>query len=619
MDFLDALQWYPDMAKSPDINHVIAKRAIIVAVLQCVLVMILIGRMGYLQLFQSEHYKTLADGNRIRLGLTISQRGKIIDRFGTEIAVNKKNFRVVLIPEETDDIVSSLQILETHIELPESVIDVSLKKARSLPKFTPIVIKDNLTWDEVSILAVHDFDLPGIHLEEGASRFYPLREDLAHVLGYVQVPNAEEAKKTPLGKKVDYRIGKTGIERWFDDRLQGVPGSREEEVNAYGRVVRTLSQNPPSPGATIQLTLDAELQKTVYARLQHVKSASAIVMDVRTGEVLALASSPGFDPNLFVGGIGHQDWQTILNNPYNMLMNKAVTGEYSPGSIFKTVVGLSALENGIITPETKIHCAGHYMVGNHKFHCWKPYGHGAVNLEDALMGSCDVYFYDVSQKLGIEKIGETARKLGLGVPTGIEIPHEKSGLVPSKEWKKKRFGYSWTVGETINAGIGQGYFLTTPLQLVTLVAQFANGGYWVRPRLTFGNSAGQSLDFKPEHIEAIKKGLFKVVNNPQGTGFRSRLDDPAWQMAGKTSSSQVRRITMQDRKMGLRNLKRQWADKEHAMFSCFVPVHDPKYAITVVVEHGEWGGSVAAPIGKDIAEFLKSRDRQYTHKDPENV
>ncbi len=563
----------------------------------------LLGRMYYLQVNQSRHYATLAKENSIKLEPLPPGRGLILDRFGKKLTVNNKVFRAVLIPEQVQDMEGTLAKLDHLIGIDPHSWEKALHDIERVPGFIPVTVKTGLTWDEVSTIAVHSPNLPGVTTSEGYLRRYPFGPTAAHITGYVQSPSIKEVSESPMYSLPDFKIGKTGIEKSTNAYLQGKSGYREVEVNARRRIIRQLNHFPSRAGKNINLSIDVELQGFVNQRLAQEKSASAVVMDIHSGEVLALSSHPTFDPNPFITGVDHQEWQSLITDPYKPLLNKSIAGEYSPGSIFKLVVAIAALEYNLITPSSTVTCNGFVEVGNQRFHCPKLGGHGNVNIFSAIKRSCDIFFYDLALQLGIRNIAKVARKLGLGSATGIELAEEKPGLIPDKAWKQKRFGTSWKIGETVIAGIGQGYMLATPMQLAMLIARITNGGLAVSPTLM--KSPGDpydvhSLGLKPSTLATIVKGMQQVVNSRGGTAYNARIDDPNFAMGGKTCSAQVRRITMQERKQGLHKLNLPWHHRDHALFAGFAPISKPKYAVSVVVEHGGWGGRVAAPIARDI-------------------
>jgi penicillin-binding protein 2 len=581
----------------------------------------LIGRMYYLQVIEADRYRTLAEENRINLRLLAPRRGQIVDRFDIPIANNQQNYRVLLISENTRDIEYTLDILSQIITISSAErrrIIMEIKRNRS---FVPVTIRKNLDWREVSRIEVNAPNLPGIFIDVGQSRSYLYGADTAHVLGYVAPVSAEELNGDPLLELPGFRIGKAGIEKIHDKALRGSSGISQVEVNAFGRVIRELSRNEGQPGAEVAVTLDLGLQRMISKRLNK-ESASVVVIDVWTGDVLSMVSTPGYDPNAFNRGLKLEEWKSLVANPMSPLINKSIAGRYSPGSTFKMIVLLAALEKGTITPSTKIFCHGHIELGDSKFHCWKKHGHGVVDAKSAITQSCDVYFYEIAKRTGINRISVMANRFGLGIKTGVDLPGEQAGLVPNKKWKRKVLDAPWHQGETLHAGIGQGYILTTPLQLAVMTAYLANGGLAITPRLTkqVNNQADgtkaeltlkqKSLGVHSAHLKLIQESMSEVVNNPVfGTAKMSRINEPGMEMAGKTGTVQVRRISKIERVSGvIKNKDLPWKERDHALFVGFAPVHKPRYAIAVVVEHGGGGSSVAAPIARDILLEAQRRD-----------
>lgn len=581
-------------------DRVFSKRILVLVGFFLFLIFVLISRVFYLQILQGERYKFLADKNRTSIRLTMPSRGNIFDRNGIKLAENKKTFQAILIKDDAKDVNQVVKNFEKIIPLDEDEkarIQKDIKKKRA---FMPILIKDGLSFEEASKLHLNAPDLIGIQIEEELTRFYPFKEQNAHLVGYVSLLNERDLENepdSPLANLPGYRIGRTGLENAFEDLLKGAPGMRKREVNAYGHSVRILEEEDAQKGENLYLTIDARVQKIALDALAG-EAASAIVMNVNTGEILALVSSPSFDSNIFTMPVSTKVWRGLIHNERRPLQNKALTGTYSPGSIFKLVVALAALEDKAVYQEKKIYCNGKYHVGNHDFHCWKRGGHGFVTLEEALMHSCDVYFYQVAEQMGAEKIINMARRLGLGSALNVGIKGEKEGLVPTPEWKKKRFKDEWRTGDTINLSIGQGFLTTTPMQLVNLVAVIANGGYQIKPHLIKGQGLENppSLGLNKWHLALVKSGMNMVVNNIKGTAYKARFNVNGMKMAGKTASTQVRRITKKEREKGVISQdKLPWKYRDHAMFAAFAPVEKPEYAVIVMVEHGGGGASSAAP------------------------
>lgn len=597
-------------------DRIFIRRLIALLGIFFLLILVLISRVFYLQILQGDRYRLLADKNRTSIRLTLPSRGNIFDRNGVKLAENKKNFQAVLIKEEALDIQQSLENFEKIISLDEDEKLRIQKEIKRKRPFMAIRIKDGLSFSEAAALHLNAPDLMGIHIEEDLIRSYPLKETNAHLIGYVSLMNdkdLEENPDNPLADLPGYRIGRTGLENSFEDSLKGTPGIRKREVNAYGRSVRVLEETPALKGESLNLTIDTRLQEIALKALGK-ESGSAIVMDVNTGEILAMVSSPSYDTNIFTMPVPVKVWRSLIDNEKRPLQNKALTGTYSPGSIFKLVVALAALENKVIHPHKKFYCGGKITIGNHDFHCWKHGGHGMLDLEDALMHSCDVYFYEIAQQIGAEKIIEMAKRLGLGAPVEIGIKGEREGLLPTNEWKKKRFNDSWRTGDTVNLSIGQGFLTTTPMQLTFMTAQIANGGKKIKPHLIqgMGLNEAKSLGLKQSNLNLIKRGMNKVVNYEKGTAYRSRINVNGEKMAGKTASTQVRRISKKERAKGI--IKQEdlpWKYRDHGIFAAFAPVQNPRFAIVVMIEHGGGGSSSAAPVAaKILAETLKLYPKQ---------
>jgi len=598
------------MNRDNDKGKVLINRSFIMIMAKLFFLLIIIFRLYYLQVYQADKYKTLADENRISTRLLLPPRGIIYDRNGVMIASNRQNFQAMIVAEQTPNVQKTLDEFKKIMPLSEEEEAKVKKELRRNKSFVPIKIKDNLTWEEVSKIQLNAPDLQGIYIDEGLSRDYPFGESMAHILGYVSsVSDKDIAKDSdPLLQVPEFKIGKSGIEKLFEKKLRGKGGSLKLEVNAYGRVMKEIERIEGVAGEALYLTIDANLQQKAYEAFGE-ESGAAIVLDVNTGEILAFVSAPSFDPNSMVKGMGGKEWKSLLENEKKPLSNKAISGQYSPGSTFKTLVALAALESGIVQFDTQFFCSGQMFVGNHAFHCWKRHGHGLVNIVDALMHSCDIYFYEVAQKIGIERIAEMARRFGLGKKIDIGLDNEKSGLIPDKSWKLKRFGEPWQQGETVISGIGQGYILTTPLQLATMVSRIANGGYEIVPTFTkvIDKNSIKKINISDSYLDAVKQGMYNVVNVQGGTAYLSRFDIGGQQMAGKTGSTQVRRITMKERQSGvLKQNELPWKYRDHALFVAFAPYDNPRYGVAVLVEHGGGGSTVAAPIAsKILKEALK--------------
>jgi penicillin-binding protein 2 len=593
----------------PDRVISFTRRALVMGGIKGALMVTLAARLGWLQLAESAKFKTLAENNRINMKLLAPVRGLIYDRRGRGLAVNEQDFRVQVTPEQTDDLEGSLDTLSRILPLRPSEIESVITRARQQPRFLPVEIVDNLSWEQVAALEVNMPDLPGISIDEGKRRFYPQGPATAHVVGYVGSVAKGDQTGDPVLALPGFRIGKTGLEKEFDDQLRGEAGNSRIEVNVDGRMVRELEREEGVPGENLSLTIDLDLQKKLQEYLAREKSASGIVMDAHTGAVYALASSPSFDPNLFTTGISQDAWSTLNNDDAHPLNNKAVGGVYPPGSTFKMVTAMAGLEANVITQSTKVFCPGYYDLGDHRFHCWKKGGHGTLDLTGALAQSCDTFFYSVSRDIGIDRIAAMAEKLGLGETLGIELPEERKGVVPSQAWKQKTFGKKWEGGETVVASIGQGYTLASPLQLATMVSRLVNGGKAVKPWLVAKEDGRNTphtvqrwpdLGLPPEYMAQVKAGMDAVVADDHGTAHAFAIKDEEKAMGGKTGTAQVKRITMQQRSEGLVAQEDQpWKFRHHGLFVGYAPAANPRYVTCVLVEHGGASGA-AIPIARDI-------------------
>jgi penicillin-binding protein 2 len=608
------------MNKDPSRIKSFSRRVAILGGGKVVLLSILAGRMYQLQVIESDKYKTLADENRINLRLLPPPRGRINDRYGRPLAINQENYRVTLVAEQVRDIDTMLDTLSGIISLEDYERQRILREVRRRRGFVPVTVRENLNWRDVSRIEVNAPDLPGLSIEVGQSRQYPFADDFAHVLGYVAAVSEKEVTGDPLLELPGFKIGKNGIERTFDLNLRGKAGNSQVEVNALGRVIRELSRQEGQPGDDLRLTIDRDLQKIAADRLRDEKSAAAVVMDIRNGDVLALSSVPGYDPNEFVTGLSSRTWQRLINDPHTPLINKAISGQYAPGSTFKLVVALAALEAKIVGPDHRVFCKGFTQLGNAKFHCWKEHGHGWMDMTDAHKNSCDVYFYDIAERIGIDRIAAMANKLGFGSKTGIDLPSEKGGVIPTRAWKKALIGTAWQQGETLISGIGQGFILTTPLQLAVMTARIANGGEAVVPRLVrpagpekpgenVGKTGFKPLGISKRALDIVRDGMNRVTNEQRGTAYAARIKEEGMEMSGKTGTAQVRRISKAERDTRvLKNHERPWRERDHALFVGYAPSDNPRYAVAVVVEHGGGGSKVAAPIARDLLLATQKRD-----------
>lgn len=589
----------------------LTRRALLLGGAQAAFAALLGFRMRYLQVEQAEQYRLLAEENRINIRLIPPSRGQIYDRNGAVIAENVPSYRITMVREDAgDDIELVLRRLSALIDIAPEDIERARADLKKLRGDTPVTVADRVSWEEISRVALNAPALPGISPEVGLSRRYPAGPDFAHVVGRVGPVSDYDLQRIedpdPLLRIPRFQIGKVGVEAENEPLLRGTAGIKRVEVNASGRVMRELDRREGKAGANLQLTVDQDLQQYVQARLGQ-QSAAAVVIDCEKGDLLAVASAPSYDPNLFVNGISVADYSALTQNKFRPLVPKTVQGLYPPGSTFKMVTALAALEAGVTNADETVYCPGHYEVASRRFHCWKRVGHGSMDLVSALRESCDVYFYDLAMQVGIEKISDMARRLGLGMAFDIPMSSVKAGLTPTKDWKAERFGQDWVIGDTVNASIGQGFVLASPLQLAVMSARIATGRA-LMPRLIKSidgveqhSDPAEALGLQASHLRMVQRGMFSVSNNRRGTAYRSRILIDELRMAGKTGTSQVRNITAEERRRGItRNEDLPWERRDHALFVNFAPFDKPKVAVAVVVEHGGGGSSAAAPVARDI-------------------
>lgn len=595
------------------------RRVLMLGAGKTVLLGLLTGRLWQLQVEESERYAVLAEENRISVRLLPPPRGRILDRFGVPIAENRMNWRAMLVAERTDDVAATLATFSNLVPLSDHERARIERDVRRRRRFVPVLVREFLDWEDMARIEVNAPDLPGILTDLGTSRTYPFGEPFAHLVGYVAPPAEADLDGDPMLQLPGIRIGRAGLERQHDRVLRGRAGKVQLEVNAVGRVIRELDRQEGTPGKTLTTTLDAGLQLAAAKRIEN-DSAAVVVLDARNGEVLAMASSPSFDPNIFTEGVSAAQWRAWTTNRRNPLVNKAIAGLYAPGSTFKMVVALAGLEARAVTPGERIACWGVTELGDAKFHCWKRGGHGWLDMREAIKQSCDCYFYEVARRVGIDRIAAMSRRFGLGVDLELDLPGARAGLVPTREWKRATQGVPWQQGETLVHGIGQGFLQVTPLQLAVMTARMVNGGRAIQPHLTRALDGelvrGHRLEDWPAmgipegHLQLMRDAMAGVVNERGGTAWASRLPaELGLQMGGKTGTTQVRRITLAERERGLRrqeDLPYEW--RHHALFVGFAPVDQPVYAISVVVEHGGGGSTAAAPIARDVLIETLLRD-----------
>jgi len=575
----------------------ISRRAVLLGAIGLGGMGVIAGRLYYLQFIRAKQYAMQAEDNRVKLQIVAPTRGKILDRNGLALAENENVFRLFLDLDKNPNPRESLQKLEQWITLSEdekNKIEKLLKHRRAT-----ILIKDDVPWESVVTVEHNIPQLPGVSIEQGQQRVYPLSEQAAHAIGYVGGINEEE-KKT-FYRWPEAKVGRQGLEKSLEQRLRGEPGLRQLEVNVHGLALRQLDERPSVKGEDLKITMHRELQAYAYATLLERESGSAVIMNAQNGEILAIASAPSFDSSIMSQGIGQKAWNELRVSEKWPLLDKSIAGQYPPGSTFKMMTGLTGLETGAFNPQKRVYCPGHFYLGRNRWNCWRPGGHGSVDLQAAIAQSCDTYFYTVGHEVGIEALAKTCHRFGLGQPTGLDIPGEKPGIIPDEEWKRKSYDQPWQGGDTINAAIGQGYVLSTPLQLAVMTAGLVNGGNLLRPRLLQEEKI-ERIGVDPAHLNAIRAGMEAAVNLPHGTALGSRIADPDFLMGGKTGTAQVRKITIR----GQNQNTIPWNQRHHALFIAYAPVENPRYVCAVVVEHGGGGASAAAPVARDL--LLKTRE-----------
>ena len=606
----------------------INRRMFIIASAKIIILGGIISRLFFLQVKENKKYLTLSDKNRIREWKLPPIRGEFKDYFGETIAGNFEAYQLHIIPEQVEDFRYAINRVKDILELSEKQFKKILKKKGEIKPWETLIVADNLSWEKFSKINNHLYDLNGVKPIISISRHYPYKDNYTHILGYVSQANENDIILNEHIKEKfvpGIKVGKIGLEKTFENQLIGTNSIERYEVNAYGRRISQLAFQQGKKGESIKLTIDTKIQQLTNQLLSD-KAGSICVMDIFTGEIIAMHSSPTFDPNLFVFGISQDNWQLIRNDPMKPLVNKSLTGNYSPGSTIKPIVALSALENEIINPEFTVHCKGHkhpLELYGQTYHCWKKEGHGFVNLREGMKQSCDTYFYEVARRLGVDKLSETAKKFGLGKKVfGDLFNNEKNGLVPNTTWKKNALGQNWVLGETIITGIGQGFIQTTPIQLCLMTAQIANGGYKIYPKIVSNDEINYGDKFVPlfknsKNIKLIQDAMFSSTNEIRGTSYRSRIDDPKYRFAGKTGTAQVKRITKVDRELDLKTFEIPYEQRDHALYIAYGPYINPRYALSIVIEHGGSGGSVAAPLAKKLFKLIIDRHelrKNYSNK-----
>ena len=596
-------------------SGVFTRRALLLMGGQATLLGVLAAKLYNVQINEGARYATMAEDNRISARLMAPPRGRVLDRAGQVIAGNRLNWRALLVTEQTASPTATLDNFARIVALPDHERARIEREVIRHRRFVPIMIREFLTWEDMAKIEVNAPELPGILVDVGTTRVYPHGEKLAHIIGYVAPPNEKDVGEDPMFALPGIRIGRSGVERARDEDLRGRAGAVQLEVNAVGRVIRELDRREGTPGQDVTVTLDTGLQTAILKRLRD-ESASAVVLDCRNGEVMAMASNPSFDPSLFNSGVSQAQWEQWTSNRRAPLINKAAAGLYSPGSTFKMATALAGLEAKVISPGERISCPGYLDFGDNRFHCHAKYGHGGMDMKNALKFSCDVYFYEVARRAGIDRIAAMSNRLGMGVDTGIDLPGARKGLIPTRGWSAQR-GRIWNIGDTLVSGIGQGYMQVTPLQLATFTARIASGRAVV-PHLT--RSVGgilqpgsrtddyPSLGLLDRDLKLVRDGMLAVVHEAGGTASIARLPDGKTLMAGKTGSAQVRRVTREQRERGFNSENLPWEYRPHALFVAYAPFDQPRYALSVVVEHGNAGSATAGPIARDIMAEVLARD-----------
>ncbi|MDC1178138.1 penicillin-binding protein 2 [Candidatus Pelagibacter sp.] len=610
-------------------EDVINRRMFIIGAAKIIIFTGIIVRLFSLQIDDNKKYLTLSDKNRIREWKLPPIRGNIIDYFGNVIAGNLKVYQLHIIPEQVESFNYLLTRLKVLLQLSDKKISNILKSKKRLKPWESIIVSENLSWSEFVKVNNYLYDLVGVKPVMTISRNYPFSDIYTHVLGYVSQPNENDILQNKIIQErfvPGMKVGKLGLEKTLENYLIGTNDIQRYEVNAYGKRINQLEYQKGKQGSKIRLTVDTEVQK-LSAKLLADKAGSISVMDIYTGEVVAMYSSPSYNPNLFLFGISKDEWELIRNNPLKPLINKTLSGLYSPGSTIKPIVALSALENNIISTNFKVKCTGKTELYGQTFHCWKEKGHGVLSLNNAMKQSCDTYFYEIARLLGVDRLKITAKKFGLGEKVlGEYFENEKKGLFPDTNWKKNNLGRGWVLGETLITGIGQGYTQTTPLQLCLMTAQIANGGYSIKPKIIVNNNplnfveAKKAMEeqnlinsnnrlFKEQrNIKIIQEAMFSSTNEIMGTSYRSRIDDPKYQFAGKTGTAQVKRISKRERELDLKIDQIPYNDRDHALYVAYGPYKNPRYALSIIVEHGGSGSKAAAPMAKKLFKLIIDRD-----------
>jgi len=593
--------FYSDQKKQVSLYN---RRTFILFLLKLSLFSAVGWRLYNIQILDSSKYKTMSKKNQIDLEIIFPVRGKIFDRNKVLIAKNEKVYDVYLIPENTKSINNTLNALSQFIDIDFAKRRKVIELSTQVKKFEKIKIFENISWSVLEKIETNKYNLEGIFIAEDYLRVYPYKDQLSHLLGYISKPNQQELTLPFISKMPNLDIGKEGLEKSFNPLLVGKAGQREIEVNSNGRIIREISKVDSIRGEEVYLSIDLRIQQYAINLLKSHRAGSINVINIKNGEILCMASTPTYDPNKIIQKPNKEYWESILANSLSPLTNRSIQGLYSPGSTFKMIVAIAALKHGIINIDTTHSCTGKIGFGNRLYHCWKTNGHGKMNVTDAIKQSCDVFFYEISKKLGIDKIAEVAKDFGLGQSYDISMPNQKTGIVPNKKWKKEKIGESWYAGETLISAIGQGFVLTNPFQLAVMTSIIASNGKIVEPTIIKDNPVSFKTNEKySNEIKIIKKAMFQVVNENKGTAFKSRLEDIKF--AGKTGTSQVRRISLSERESDdFREKEQEWKNRDHALFVGYMPYDNPKYSISVIIEHGGSGASTAAPIAKQVFNYI---------------
>ena len=637
-------------------RNIVSRRMFILTAAKVIIFGGIITRLFSLQINNNKKYLNLSDENRLREWRLPPVRGDFKDYFGNTIAGNVEIFQLHVVPEEITNFKVLMFRLRKILNLSDNEYRKIIKKKNSQKPWETLIISNNLSWDEFSKINLYLHELNGAKPVLSIARNYPFKDNYSHVLGYVSQASVEDINRNEIIKNnhvPGLKVGKTGLEKTYEKKLIGTNGVQRYEVNAFGKRVKELDHEKGKKGENIRITIDTEIQKFLTESLKD-KSGSISVMDIFTGEIIAIQSSPTFDPNMFIYGIGNEEWKKITKNPLKPLLNKTLSGLYSPGSTIKPIVALSALENNVINKNFKVRCSGKIELFGQTYHCWKDKGHGLMDLRNAVKQSCDTYFYEVARLLGVDRLKKTAEDFGLGKKVlENSFLEEKQGIVPSTDWKKDVIGKNWVLGETLITGIGQGYIQTTPLQLCLMTAQLANGGYKIKPKIiadknqmnanqikfkmkqnfikhkfektqnlldrTQGIFQNKENFFMPlfkdkKNIEFVLDSMYGATNEIMGTSYSSRIEDDFYQFAGKTGTAQVKRITEEARELDLKTSEIPYEDRDHALYIAFGPYKDPRYAVSIIIEHGGSGSSAAAPIAKDLFKLIIDRHQLRENK-----